>query len=118
MDAMPASYSTDNDPANGVYFRHGMTGTIKVVARKANTETVLDTGVSVSDGVQRLGMLISRLGGTAVEAWIDGAMKGLLTTNLPDPATDLGLVLYIGPQNCFGNGLDLDYYYVEADRPS
>jgi hypothetical protein len=118
MDAMPVSDPYDNDPVNGVYFRHGMSGTIKAVARKASTETVLDTGMSVSDGVQRLGMLISRPAGTAVEVWIDGAMKGLLTTNLPDPATDLGLVFYLGPTNCFGNGFDLDYYYVEADRPS
>jgi hypothetical protein len=111
---IPAFSGTDVEPSSGVFFRHDRTGNIYAVARKNDVKTTVDTGVSVSNGVHHMAQLISRLNGTAVEVWVDAVMKGLLTTNLPVPTTDLYFLFH----QASGVGEYVDYYYVEADRPS
>jgi hypothetical protein len=121
MNAFPAvfdgNFALNNAPTDGVYFEHTNTGMIKAIARKASVQTSLDTGVSVADGVLHHGQLVVLPGGQRVDVWVDGAYKGMLTTNLPLPTTDLGLMFNVGNPSGVNNvGMTVDYYYTEALR--
>lgn len=109
--------SWNTEPSDGVYFRfdNTTTATLKAVARKSNTETVLDTSIALVDGAQHMCQLVTRLGCGSIEVWVDAVFKGLLNTNIP--TVDLLMLFNIDNGNFGGEGFDVDYYYVEADRP-
>ncbi len=102
------------NPTNGLFFRFTQGGIISAVARKANVETTLSTGITAANGVLHTFRLVVTGGGTSVEVWADGADIGAIATNIPT-------VALFGAMNCgsatsTANGQIVDYFYVSQTR--
>jgi hypothetical protein len=77
-------------PANGIYFRHTLSGNLIAVCRAAGVETAYDTGIAASTSVTRELKIVVTAGGTSVEFFVDGASVQTMTTNIPSAAMMAG----------------------------
>ena len=108
----------DNVPGseqNGLFFNNSYWGNIFAVAKKNNVVTILDTGVALKNGSFHKGKFVVTGGGTSANVYIDGVLKGTISTNLPNTAA-LGIVAGSKRLYWAGDGMDLDYIYAKEDR--
>lgn len=107
-----ATFSLATEPPDGIYFRHTAGGEILGVARASGVETLVHTGVTAADGAYHTGRLV--ITGTAsAGVYLDGALKGTLTTNLPSVPLLLGAG---GNGEAVGVGLLIDYLVMRGSR--
>lgn len=90
-------------PANGIYFRHTLAGSIYAVCRASSVETATDTGISASTSVTRSLRFEVTGGGTSVDFYVDDVLKATTTTNIPSASlmggfavSTLNVRVYVG----------------------
>jgi hypothetical protein len=90
--------NTALDMVDGVYFKYNRLGTgvnWRLMTSKASARTDTDSGVIVTAGVwHRFKIIINALA-TSVAFYIDNILVGTITTNIPDAATKLGVIMGI-----------------------
>lgn len=97
---------------DGIYFRHALSGNYFGVCRSGGVESTVDTGIAAALGeFHDLKMVVT--GTTSVKVYIDGVLKGTITTNIPAAAmficADTG-------HTSVDSGMYLDYIHIIQDR--
>ena len=101
------------DPSNGIFFRHGLNGTINAVCRSGGTETTLSTGITAATGTFHNFRAVVTGGGTNVQIFADGVSQGSITTNIP--SVNLGPAV-TNDGGAASVGTTLDSFFVSQTR--
>jgi len=87
--------------------------------RKANDESVFDSGVDAEDGTYHEGEFRVSDGGERVDFYLDGVLFGTANSNIPHYPGDeahFRPAMGCGPTVTDKQGLVVDYVYVRQDR--
>ncbi len=101
------------EPANGLYWRHTAAGNYIAVARNTSTESTVDTAIAAANGAYHSLVLFAKSLGATVSVYIDGVLKGTLSSNIP--TVSLGLMAVSGSATN-GVGQTIDYLELICDR--
>jgi len=118
--------TASNGVTNAIYLKHG-TGTEIIGCCRTTTppgsfnrsETTLSMGVSASAGVYHTARMVCTGAGAAVEFFLDGESRGVITTDIPrDVPDDFTFALWptFGSSNNNVFTIDVDYMAVSQQR--
>ncbi len=108
-----ASEALATASSSGLFWRHTNGGAITAVAKSGGTETALASGTNAANGVYHTARMVVALKGAAVACYVDGAVIGTLSTNIPT----VDLMPSMGTSSVSNNdGLDVDYIAMNQDR--
>ena len=92
----------------GIYWRYANAGHYIAVCRNGASETVLDTAIHAAAGTfNRLRLEITS---ALVSVYVDGILKGTITTNIPTAP------MFFDGSGAPGAGFDLDYVQIIQDN--
>jgi hypothetical protein len=102
------SASLASDPANGIFLKFSNGGNLILVSRSGAVESTVDSAVAMADGVYHTARVIVS-GVSSIAFYVDGSLKGTITTNIPTVAMGFGAGL---AGSSAGAGINVDYIHI------
>jgi hypothetical protein len=100
------------DPDDGIYVRFAETGNIVAVARSANTESTLDTGIAIGASGTFHNVRL-RITTSVIDVFVNETHRGQITTNIPTAFITAFMSTGTGTNNA---RIDCDYIHVVQGR--